>query len=268
MVMMMNGTEQPGIYLRTMADMLGEWELIRHDEGESESRGRNATSRSYSKTFLRALVSQIEQETGQPFALQEKMLWTPDEGFFLQELHLERLDASAAAFGIPYDPHKLRTLIQKQMLDLVQPTVLTIQLTLQSVLHLDKSSYDGPVRHEPLQLTIASSPINRHSPLLYYSTTYPLFDQYVISQPHKDALLLWNERGELTQTTVGNIVIEQNGELCTPPLASGVVPGTFRAELLNTEKIKETTLYLEDVLFCGRAWIIDSIYRWRDALLV
>ena len=193
-MVMMNGTEQPGIYLRTMADMLGEWELLRQEDGEGGPRGRNHTPRSYSKTFLRALVSQIEQETGQPFALQEKMLWTPDEGFFLQELHLERLDASAAAFGIPYDPHKLRTLIQKQLFDLVQPTILTIQLTLQSVLHLHKNSYDGPAMPEPLQLTVASSPINRHSPLLYYSTTYPLFDQYVISQPHKDGLLLWNER--------------------------------------------------------------------------
>jgi 4-amino-4-deoxychorismate lyase len=269
MVTIMNVNEQPGIYLRTMADMLGEWELLLHDEKVTENvgwvRGRESTQL---KPSLRTLIHQIEQETGRPFILQEKMLWTPEEGFFLQELHLERLDASAAAFGVPYDQYKLRTAIQKQVWELQQPSILTIELSLQGELHLHRQAHTLPITSKPLQLTVASTPINLQSPLLYYSTNYPLFDHYLIRQPHKDALILWNERHELTQTTVGNLVVEQNGELCTPDLACGVVPGTFRAELLNTQKIKECTLYVEDVVFCGRVWVIDSIHKWREARIV
>ena len=268
MVAIMNWNEQSGIFPRTIADTLGEWAtLLLEERAVAATEQDRDTSSANNEVLLRALVNQIEQETGRPFILQEKMLWTLEEGFFLQELHLERLDASAAAFGIPYDQHKLRTAIQKQVWELQHPTVLIIELTLQGELRLNTQAHPVSPTYKPLQLTVASTPINLQSPLLYYSTNYPLFDHYLIRQPHKDALLLWNERHELTQTTVGNLVVEQNGDLCTPPLASGLVPGTFRAELLNTQKIKESLLFVEDMSLCGRVWVIDSIHKWREVHL-
>jgi para-aminobenzoate synthetase/4-amino-4-deoxychorismate lyase len=48
----------------------------------------------YAECLLKA---RILSET--PFRLLETMLWTPEEGFFLGEEHVDRLMASAAHFG-------------------------------------------------------------------------------------------------------------------------------------------------------------------------
>ena len=270
MVIMMNWSGQQGVYPRTIADTLGEWELLLQEEKPNQGgfSGRNAEI-PHLRAYVLVTGMRAERETGNPFALVEKMLWTPEEGIFLQELHLERLDASAAAFGIRYDPHRLRTYIQKQLHLLEQPTLLTIHLTLRGEMYLFSESYDVAAAVPLIRLVLASFPLDPRQPLLYHSTTDDrLFERYRVSHPHSDAVLLWNQRGEITQTTSGNLVVELYGQLVTPPVESGLLPGTFRAELLNTRKIQERSIRLADVPFCGRAWVIDSIHKWREASII
>ena len=45
--------------------------------------------------------------------------------------------------------------------------------------------------------------------------------------------MLWNERGEVTESTIANVVVEIDGVRYTPPLACGLLGGTFRGELLG-----------------------------------
>ncbi len=270
MVMMMNWSGQQGVYPRTIADTLGEWELLLQEEPPLQSgfSGRTAEV-PHLRAYVLVTAMRVERETGNAFALVEKMLWTPEEGIFLQELHLERLDAAAAAFGIRYDHHRLRTYIQKQLLILEQPTLLTVQLTLRGEIYLLTEAYHVAAAPPLIRLVLASFPLDPRQPLLYYSTTdVRLFERYRATHPQGDAVLLWNQRGELTQTTAGNLVVELHGELLTPPVECGLLPGTFRAELLNTKKIKERAIRLADVPICGRAWVIDSIHKWREAQLV
>ena len=268
--MIMNWSGQQGIYPRTIADTVGEWELLLKEDQEKLA---SASSRYSPLTQLRASVLiagvRAERETGNPFALIEKMLWTPEEGIFLQELHLERLDASAAAFGVPYDHHRLRTYIQKQLFSLEDPTLITIQLTLRGEVYLFTEPFRPAAATSLLHLALADSPLDSRQPLLYHNTTHTtLFAPYREAFPRHDAVLLWNERGELMQTTAGNLVVELRGELFTPPVSCGLLPGTFRAELLNTRKIREQVITLADVPICGRAWVIDSIHKWRESSII
>ena len=267
---MMNWSGQQGVYPRTIADTLGEWDRLRQ---ETDAKRAGVSGRNPEITQLRAYIlvagMRFERETGDPFALVEKMLWTPEEGIFLQELHLERLDASAAAFGIPYDHHKLRTYIQKQLLNLEQPTLLTVHLTLRGEMYLFTEPFTSTPSSSPIQLILASTPLDASYPILYHKTTDErLFHRFHETPPNCDAVLLWNKRGEITQTTIGNLVVELHGELITPPVECGLLPGTFRAELLNTQKIRERPFRLADVPACGRAWVIDSIYKWRETQLI
>lgn len=272
MSVIMNWSGQQGVYPRTIADTIGEWErLLKEDKpplAPSPFGGR-ISEISQLRAYVLVAGMRAQRETGNPFALIEKMLWTPEEGIFLQELHLERLDASAAAFGIPYDHHKLRTYIQKQLLNLEQPTLLTVQLTLRGEMYLFSEPFYPSLPLTPLRLTLADMPLDPNQPLLYHSTTDDrLFQRYRDAHPGFDGVLLWNFRGEITQATAGNLVVELHGELVTPPVECGLLPGTFRAELLNTKKIQERPIRLADVPICGRAWVIDSIHKWREAQLV
>ena len=49
------------------------------------------------------------------------------------------------------------------------------------------------------------------------------------ARPGCDDVILWNERGEITESCTANVVIDLDGELITPPIECGVLGGTFRA---------------------------------------
>ena len=64
--------------------------------------------------------------------------------------------------------------------------------------------------------------------------------------------LVANRRGELCEGTTSNLVVVLDGELCTPPLASGCLPGVTRALLLETAErdgleLVERTVRFEDL---------------------
>ena len=60
--------------------------------------------------------------------------------------------------------------------------------------------------------------------------------------PDVDDVILWNERGEVTEATIANVVAEIDGVRYTPPLTCGLLGGTFRAELLASDRIRERVL--------------------------
>ena len=83
-----------------------------------------------------------------------------------------------------------------------------------------------------------------------------------------DDVLLWNDRGEVTESTVGNVVVEIGGVRYTPPVRSGLLAGTFRAELLDEGLIRERALSKTEVASAGRLWLINSLRGWVEARLV
>jgi para-aminobenzoate synthetase/4-amino-4-deoxychorismate lyase len=78
-----------------------------------------------------------------------------------------------------------------------------------------------------------------------------------------DDVLLYNERGELTEFTIGNLVVELDGQLLTPAIACGVLPGTFRAHLLETGQIVERTIPVNQLTHCTKIFRVNSIRRWQ-----
>ncbi|HXW00187.1 MAG TPA: aminotransferase class IV, partial [Anaerolineae bacterium] len=88
------------------------------------------------------------------------------------------------------------------------------------------------------------------------------------SRPDCDEVLLWNERGELTESSRSNLVLELDQVLATPPVASGLLAGTMRAYLLDNGRIQEKTLYVEDLKRCRQIFLINSVRKWETAVLV
>ena len=80
-------------------------------------------------------------------------------------------------------------------------------------------------------------------------------------------MLHYNQRGELTEFSIGNLVAELDGELVTPPVECGLLPGTFRAHLLEQGQIREQILRLEDLPRCTRLFRINSVRGWQECEL-
>ena len=74
--------------------------------------------------------------------------------------------------------------------------------------------------------------------------------------------MLWNENGEITEFTTGNIVIELNGQLYTPSRECGLLEGTFREYLLKHGVIKEKVMTVRELKKSSSIWLINSVRKW------
>lgn len=203
--------------------------------------------------------AQVLTQVRPDFSLLESILWTPEAGTVWGDRHLARLRASADYFGFPIDwdavesaiqqciatlppqPHKLRLIVPPTQLPTVEAQAIA---PLPSV----------------YQVAIAQTPIDSSDPFLYHKTTHrPVYTQARQAHPEADDTLLWNERGELTETCIANLVLELDGEWVTPPIHCGLLPGIYRSFLLEQGKIKERIVLLADLARCTRILLINAV---------
>jgi para-aminobenzoate synthetase/4-amino-4-deoxychorismate lyase len=248
----------------------------------------------YAEALLKARV--LTDETPQ-FSLLETMLWTPHEGFFLREKHVERLLDSAAYFDFLVAPRCSSGLNDTEGVHLhlaqVQVSRLPVsKVILESYLNEISSQFTSPQRvrilldkngelnfeakslqlsedHPPMKVCLAKEPIHSRNVFLYHKTTNRgVYESARKDFPEHDDVLLYNEHSELTEFTIGNLVVELNGKLFTPPLACGLLAGTFRAHLLETGQVAERAIRKEELKDCENIFLVNSVRRWQKAVLI
>ena len=122
---------------------------------------------------------------------------------------------------------------------------------------------------EPLRLGLAREPVHSGDMWLYHKTTRrDAYDNARAARPDCDEVILWNERGELTEATTSNLVLELDGGRWTPPVSAGLLAGTLRARLLAAGEIAERTLTPADLARAERIWLINSVRGWRVGKLL
>lgn len=203
------------------------------------------------------------------FDLFETLLWSPRQGYFLLEEHLARLTSSADYFDYPCDPAEVQHSLQALALTLpAEPQRIRLLLSASGRLRHEATSYT-PDQPEPARLKPADKPIDRSNPFLYHKTTAR--DHYAQARGGQldcDDVILWNDRGEITETIIANIVADLDGELVTPPIECGLLAGTFRSHLLAQGTLLEKRLTFDDLQRCRRIYLINALRRWRRAVIV
>jgi para-aminobenzoate synthetase/4-amino-4-deoxychorismate lyase len=198
------------------------------------------------------------------FELLETMRWTPDEGFFLLDRHLRRLLDSAEYFGIPCKADALRQALSDALAGAARPLRVRLLVGPDGAIAVQQSPLERSA--QPARVALAADAIDRLEVFLYHKTTNRrVYEQ--AGRPGVDDVLLWNEDGELTETTIANVVIELDGKRVTPPVHCGLLPGTFRAHLLEAGAIRERVVTLSDLERATRLWMINSVQEWRATTL-
>ena len=119
------------------------------------------------------------------------------------------------------------------------------------------------------RLDFAKEPIDGNDPFIQHKTTRrAVYEAARASRTDVDDVLLWNGHGEVTESTIANIVAEIDGVRYTPPLQSGLLAGTFRAEQLDRGTIRERVLLKADVRAASRLWLINSVREWVEGSLI
>ncbi len=195
-----------------------------------------------------------------PVTLIETFKWTPDEGYVLMERHLDRLIASAAYFNLKVTREKVLVYLAERALDWTEP--MRVRLTL-SEDGLDLGTVPLPPTPDKFRFAIADDVLHSDNIWLAHKTTNRAFYDAPRQRAHEthglDELVFTNERGELTEGSFTNLFIEREGRLFTPPLSSGVLPGTLRAELIAANRAEERVLGVADLHIADAIWLGNSV---------
>ncbi|NLG18304.1 MAG: aminodeoxychorismate synthase component I [Fibrobacter sp.] len=221
--------------------------------------------REYEECLTKA---EVIARKSQRFGLIETMRWSPEQGYFLLERHLRRLENSMGYFDFCGDIEKVKQYLFS----------LAGQFEISPIRVRIEVSRDGRISHtvsplnktdkESLLVGIASLPVHSSDRFLFHKTTNrSVFTDAVKACPGFDDILLWNERGEVTETTIGNVVVELEGELFTPAIDCGLLPGTFREELLSRGEIKEAVISVEELRNCNAVYRINSVREWERVVV-
>ncbi|MCL6456550.1 MAG: aminodeoxychorismate synthase component I [Gorillibacterium sp.] len=212
-----------------------------------------------------AVLKQVDT----PFDLVESLRLS-NGSYTLLEHHLERLRGSAEYFGFVYPLLQIESKLSEGAQTYPEGDYKARLLLSQEgkvSLHADRiepeyadsvgqSADKGRVQ----QVVLSDECIDSSNNLLYHKTT--LRELYTYHYAKGDGaydVLLWNEKEQLTEFTRGNVVLELDGALWTPPLSSGLLAGTFREALLARGEIKEMILNLDDLRRAQAIWFINSV---------
>jgi para-aminobenzoate synthetase / 4-amino-4-deoxychorismate lyase len=201
------------------------------------------------------------------FRLLETMLWEPDGGWFLLAGHLSRLATSAAYFGFAYDATAVARRLDTIAHTFDRPMRTRLMLDRDGSIALEATPHLSS--DEPVRVAVAAEPVDSRDPLLYHKTTRRAeYERRAAARPDCADVLLVNERGELTESTIANLVLRLDGALWTPPLDAGLLPGVLRADLLARGELRERVLRPAELARAEEVWLINSVRRWRRAIVI
>ena len=234
------------------------------------------------------LKSRVLTEVLPQFSLLETMLWTPEVGFFLRAKHISRLLDSADYFDFSIRPWQSQSSVDslgdlsspsssKEILDSYldhisasfnSPRLVRLLLDKIGKLSSEVKAVEALVAKPLWKAYLAKRPVNSNDIFLFYKTTNrEVYEAARKDFPQYDDVLLYNERDELTEFTIGNLVVEMDNHLYTPPISCGLLPGTFREYLLETVKMEERIIPVEALKNCTKIFLVNSVRKWIQVRL-
>ncbi|MFH1479123.1 MAG: aminodeoxychorismate synthase component I [Candidatus Omnitrophota bacterium] len=206
----------------------------------------------------------IEPENKKGFELIETMLWEKDKGYYLLKFHLERIASSAEYFGFDFKKEYILKKLGNIKKRFNPKCSYRIRLALSkngdagySVNKIDLSCSDERAR-------FSSKKVFSGDIFLYHKTTNRLLYDSEYKKALKEGYfdhIFTNEKKEVTEGCISNIIIKKGKYFYTPPTASGLLNGVFRRFLLENKKINviEKILYKKDILKADKVYMINSV---------
>ena len=171
------------------------------------------------------------------------------------EQHLTRLREASRYFAYPFNEPKLLNKLQEQLAH-VDPSLDyrcrialqrngTIQLTITELTDLPASYLQAQLTEQKLDLA---------TPFTYFKTSQR---DHLSQSEHEQIFHLPD--GTLLETTIGNLVLEIEGQLYTPPAHLPLLDGIYRRHLLETQQVEEKLLTLNDLIDADRIYACNAL---------
>lgn len=213
--------------------------------------------------------SRFARERLPDFQLVETMLYDEDKGCFLLERHLARLYRSAAYFGFPIRLGTIATVLEQRTGPLSGRHKVRLLLNRRGGFSIETEPLPAAPDREPVPVCLAAATIDPADPFLYHKTTHrPLYRRELAARPECADVIFTNGAGEVTEAANANVVARIGGELLTPPLECGLLPGTFREEILALGQVRERVITRGELEGAEEIFLVNSVRQWRWARLL
>ena len=191
------------------------------------------------------------------------------EGYLLLDQHLQRLAGSAEYFGFSLDHAALCKQLDQLGHGLSGTHKVRIALSPDGCFTLGAEPLSEPAANTaPAKIALSKQRVLSSDPFLYHKTTRrTLYERELKAHPDCYDVIFLNERGELTEGSFNTVVVSLQGELLTPGLDCGLLPGVLREELLQVGAIRESVLKLDDLYRADTIWLVNSVRGWRECNL-
>jgi para-aminobenzoate synthetase/4-amino-4-deoxychorismate lyase len=201
------------------------------------------------------------------FELFESLGHEPAEGFRHLDEHLERLAASARYFGFRFELEAASAALKRAVIEVTESSVVRLTLARHGALSTDVR--DLLPAKEPVRVALDNEPVDPSDLWLFHKTTRRApYDRRRERRPDVDDVVLVNDRGEVTESTIANLAVRLDGVWVTPPIDAGLLPGTYRTVLLREDGLIERPVTVDELRGAGELALMSSVRGWRPAVLV
>lgn len=186
-------------------------------------------------------------------------------------LHWARLQMTAQHFRYPL----MQVQLEGDMAELAQTHGQgdwRVRLALSASGEVQFTVVPLPASALPVKLQLARQPILNvvaQSDVVRFKTSVRQhYEAFESQNAEVFDVVLFNESGQITEGTRGNIAMELDGQWVTPPLHCGLLPGVGRALALSQGRVVEKVVLIDDLRRITDWAFVNSLRGWLDARLI
>jgi para-aminobenzoate synthetase / 4-amino-4-deoxychorismate lyase len=218
------------------------------------------------------LKAEFLNNTTESFSLIETMKWQGE--YSLLDLHLDRLEDSAAYFDFPCDRKEIKSILLQTAMNFPNRAPRKVRLLLDEAerIHIEHEILP-PLTEEasPAQVRIANQRTDARDRFLCHKTTNrPVYAEAIkaaAAAGFADVLFL-NHEGQVTEGAISNIFIEKDSRWFTPPVVCGLLNGIYRRHLLATRpEIQEKILSIDDMKTATAIYLTNAVRGLRQVTI-
>jgi len=210
-----------------------------------------------------ALKLKFLSEAVPEFELIETMAYDPLDGYLLMDRHLRRLQQSAGYFGFRFDETAVRSALHDAAASFSGPQRVRLLLNAAGDISVTATDLTPVDSTTVFNLAIASETTQSGNRFLYHKTTNRFFYDDTRTRYQAETgcqeVLFENENGFLTEGSYMTLFLRKEGRLMTPALRHGLLPGTFRAGLLERGLAVEADLTRDDLASADEILLGNSV---------
>jgi len=203
------------------------------------------------------------------FRLFETLAYRPGSGFLLLDRHLNRLQDSAEYFDFTCRTDAVTAALHAAAAEWTKPMRARLLLTREGTAEVEAAPLHERGFRTPRRVTLAGEPIDRDDVFHYHKTTRRVtYQRALAAGAGADDVILYNAAGEVTESTMANLAVTIDGCWVTPPVECGLLPGTMRAELLDTGVVSERVITVDELRTAEQLKLFNSVRGEYTAVLL